>query len=1460
MFAALNGTLFGAGVDAAASTGVVSVPMPVAGRAALRLLLRPRFPLGTLYVGLDTTNKTFLGTVLATSAPFTVAVELRSIPAVARAGGPLVGVEYDLRRGTDPAWPGGCPGCDVAEGTPLVGRYAATNALAARAHALWMARTGFDFITLDWTGICWGNQARVGEVMYPHFADRTPDVQQLLNNSVALLRLHDQMRDEGIATPRIVPILGFDNGPIANVTCLREALVWLATVKAQFPRSFLHLAAAEAPVALIFDGAGTKSPSDFASAGFSINMMGSQLQVNPKLAARGFWSWMDGPPGPNLGGSEVTVTPAFFGNCPAHGSGMWTGADAVGRRGGYTLYQQMEAAMSSKPRVLLLSQWNEFAGQTNGHAYGPDAECYGDSYSRELSNDIEPTSLDSSDCYARPNATCLGWGMYYANLFSALLRGGLAANESFVFITSPTWGGNVSRHLNVSWAVTGNNLPSGLRFSLDSVPVAHVDKPTTFAGSTLIDLSAYNVNATTHQMLRLEGEGIATRFALSMLEMDEGFATPRPSQASCRVQLKIDEKLTASPQVHWQVDAGRAKEGVPQWAAKAVSLGAITGLTGCCGRFSILANGTWIDDWSETKYPLSDWDFVHRLRLTMHFVFTVDQGALMNRTALLAIPAALKQSVAHNFTGYSLDYETKPAGAPGSPAFKLESDGLLDFISHFASALKAVGKELIVDMGGTTASSLSTQVPYQQALVERWAATGVTTLMSMATYYGTDLSFNEVALMSSTQYGVPAHMLSSGIGSSTTAGCGCGVAAHGNRSCCAPDACCGPAAAPWAKNPPFSQTPACVGAPCGRCSTLGTSLPCFNWTAASLRSYATTLARRNITKISVFMSTLDQVEDPATEGRNATSPFFYAVLRDFVNGALSEAADLQAANPKVATKTEDPYAHNRRVLADNLIRRFDASHGLLAGAHAGGNGFQRRGFSIVDENYFGSVALEPFNSTIAQTLGRSVVGWLQKLPPSRSGHLDRRQNLFGKRTEPIFGSVTETLAGSNKPSSPYVVYTEDVNLNVTFTPSQLGTGVNHMVPLLLARWMGGDLRNATAIFRHVIGLWNGTGFLDDAAIQKGAFSTRDLTYMLWAQRATAGVAGFEVAAALVSAVEKQMWTLQKCEAGTALAVTYSASGDAECGSKDGWGDGQQLVSIEANAMALGLYDKRMKTEWFPASRTELKTDEDATVAHTVQMAPPRLAFSDVVSGPASGLGDGLGSGAIVTVWGTNLGSNSNGSAVHFLSEGKRLQPSHVYYWKPADGMLPGGPANLYESHGLQEIALSIPHNAATGNGSIEVMTADGQTSNQLHFTVRSGRILWVAPNGNASNMKLLPTPCTFAAPCAFINGNINSGERPFGVGNARLLAGDTVYSRGVAEPRFGGGGRDCGLFLRSVKGTLQQQVALVAYPGTLPIVRANNSGIEPYVSTAIVVSKFKVEVGELEDVPIPIANMVRPAT
>lgn len=242
-----------------------------------------------------------------------------------------------------------------------------------------------------------------------------------------------------------------------------------------------------------------------------------------------------------------------------------------------------------------------------------------------------------------------------------------------------------------------------------------------------------------------------------------------------------------------------------------------------------------------------------------------------------------------------------------------------------------------------------------------------------------------------------------------------------------------------------------------------------------------------------------------------------------------------------------------------------------------------------------------------------------------------------------------------------------------------------------------------------------------------------------------------------------------------------------------------------------------------------------------------LAFSDLISGPATGLNDGLGSGTIVTVWGQNLGSTQDTSTITFTDSLSVERPvEHIYYWKNADGVLPGGPANLFASHKMQEIAFSIPV-SAPGLGVITV-TVNG-VSSTLPFTVATtGTIYWVHPTGNNSN------PGTFASPKEYINGDINSGILG-GIGDSFLSAGDIVYSNGVSEPILGGSGRDVGMYIRSTNGTKDNPISFVAYPGTRAEVISPNQGMVPYLSSYLNLSKFYMTSGHVDPALPPDAGI-----
>ena len=125
---------------------------------------------------------------------------------------------------------------------------------------------------------------------------------------------------------------------------------------------------------------------------------------------------------------------------------------------------------------------------------------------------------------------------------------------------------------------------------------------------------------------------------------------------------------------------------------------------------------------------------------------------------------------------------------------------------------------------------------------------------------------------------------------------------------------------------------------------------------------------------------------------------------------------------------------------------------------------------------------------------------------------------------------------------------------------------------------------------------------------------------------------------------------------------------------------------------------------------------------TAQIDTPILFFSDITSGPKTGNSDNSLSqvsgqnGAIVTIWGRHLENakvfcNSVEAACYYF-RGNATQP-----------------ADLNTYHQMQMISFQISHLAQDGAGEIYV-ELDGNRSNSLPFTVRSGTIYFVKTNGN----------------------------------------------------------------------------------------------------------------------------------
>jgi hypothetical protein len=194
-------------------------------------------------------------------------------------------------------------------------------------------------------------------------------------------------------------------------------------------------------------------------------------------------------------------------------------------------------------------------------------------------------------------------------------------------------------------------------------------------------------------------------------------------------------------------------------------------------------------------------------------------------------------------------------------------------------------------------------------------------------------------------------------------------------------------------------------------------------------------------------------------------------------------------------------------------------------------------------------------------------------------------------------------------------------------------------------------------------------------------------------------------------------------------------------------------------------------------------------------AEPVLYFSDLISGPKTGLGDGKGSGAIVTVWGRNLGISQGTSKVYIGN----VEAAHVYYWGNADGSKAAGPADLFTYHKMQTISFSVPATATNGANTIKVKI-NGIDSNTLPFKVRTGNIRYSKATGHDVD------GCGgWSNPCASVNYWTDGRIYP----RNGIDAGDIVYiGDGVTDT-----GKD-GIYVRDVSGTESNPIFVVAYPGS----------------------------------------------
>ena len=191
---------------------------------------------------------------------------------------------------------------------------------------------------------------------------------------------------------------------------------------------------------------------------------------------------------------------------------------------------------------------------------------------------------------------------------------------------------------------------------------------------------------------------------------------------------------------------------------------------------------------------------------------------------------------------------------------------------------------------------------------------------------------------------------------------------------------------------------------------------------------------------------------------------------------------------------------------------------------------------------------------------------------------------------------------------------------------------------------------------------------------------------------------------------------------------------------------------------------------------------------------PVLNFSDLTSGPRSGNSDSSQGqppdqdGAIVSVWGTGLGTRQGTSKVTV----NNAPASHVYFW--GDAKPPYSPADLSVRHSMQVVIFQVSHLAADGAGSISI-TMDGAVSNPLPFVVRPAAIRFVSPQGDNEGG----------------DGGWSKPWRSISRAIDQMKAGDITYVLdGFTQARETDYNAAVNL---SLNGTPDKPAALIAYPG-----------------------------------------------
>ena len=451
-----------------------------------------------------------------------------------QASGSLIGIQYEQ-------WFYGPDSWKTAEAIPLLGRYTIDEATVSK-HYEAFHQLGIDWLLIDWSNMLWAK---------PAWELHSGETRQLEEKTAVLFQTALHLHQQGKYAPKLVFLIGLQNGPpVPNgLSRLNDELAWLKTNYLDRPEyKDLWLYDGGKPLLTILywpPDPCAQLPKDLARGGlnaqaWTVRWMSSQLQDNHAERC-GMWSWMDGVI-PQIDtqrdgrAEDLVVTPSSF-QLPRRG---WTAPSAIARDHGVPYLQSWREAFKTRPKFIQVHQWNEFAGQQEGHGLpddywgqaqssaptrqAPPSNVYADEYNVQLSDDIEPTDMRA--CTFRG---CGGWGYFYFNLTRAIisLYRGETPDITVLALSGPTAPVRQgTRLINLHWEFLGK-APASYSLSVDGRMVRNALHGSSYA----LDLAHIEPGPHT---VKLIAAGVHTYFSLD------------PTKAAVRSApaLSVDSEIT----------------------------------------------------------------------------------------------------------------------------------------------------------------------------------------------------------------------------------------------------------------------------------------------------------------------------------------------------------------------------------------------------------------------------------------------------------------------------------------------------------------------------------------------------------------------------------------------------------------------------------------------------------------------------------------------------------------------------------------------------------------------------------------------------------------------------------------------------------------------------------------------------------------------------------------------------